>query len=550
MLAALKQAVANLKAANDSSALTDKNAAAKETAQTPVNPLKLVQVERKLDVADRKIPGSKNQSNSVDPVFGPPPRLNQLQQNEDYYRQEQTRIQTLEDAKAQDAFKSKLRNALYGEPFAKKPIPMDNGVFDLGDAWRNPTYAGGALAKNGARTRGYTDTASDVGAPVRFTGGTMEDKKRKWDDAMARQAVTMNELNKYLGQNYIDLSNLTAEQEDVLDLVKKELTKKSVLGTLTEEEKNKVFNNTLRYLFSHTKSANGDPYPVYIDIISNDYTKQMMPEPGSLKTEGLSDDDAKAIYNYGKHYSADKDQNETYAKQREYKNEVYLEEVEKYNEDLRHGKAEIGDFQEYYDRAMMKIYENCIKPIYFKKDKKGNGIGESIPIGELIPPDRNDLGAQVARTALELIGLPFGYEAGQGNRPKLKIDCQGLVRWALAEFNPEWSDHGIGKGARYQINHTDKVWNLSEGFEIGIGWEPGDLIFWMGEETGEIKHVAIFAGWYNKEPYMIEAFNNGVVVNPVRENTRNNDGEDSFLYQVNRMIPEDLQAYAEGYLSR
>ncbi len=543
MLAALKQAVANLKAANDSSALTDKNAAAKETAQTPVNPLKLNQVEKRLDTADGKIPMNKNQSESVDPVFGPPPRLNQLQQKEDYYRQEQKRIQALEDGKKLDAFERNLRNELYGEPLAKKPVPMDKGVYDLGDASRNPLYTGGALAKNGARTRGYTDTASDVGTPVRFWSGTDEDKKQQHTEAISRGVEANQEFHDYLVRAGIDIFNANPEQKEVIDLVGRELIKRSVLGTITEDDRKDIFYNTWKYLYSNTRSSNGNPLPFYVEIVS--YKPKIVnetellntttglykiPEVGTMRTDALNDSEYEHVL-----------ENDN----KEYKTQVWHEAVNSYVAARREGAVEVGDYKPFYDQAVVKFYENCAKPIYFKKNKYGNGIGESIPIGELIPPYRNDLGAQVARTALELIGLPFGDEAGQGNRPKLKIDCQGLVRWALAEINPEWSDHGIGKGARYQINHTTKVWDLSDGFEKGINWEPGDLIFYMGEETGEIKHVAIFAGWYNKEPYMIEAFNNGVVVNPVRDNTKNNDGEDSFLYQVNRMIPKDLQAYAE-----
>ena len=148
MLAALKQAVANLKAANDSS-VRDNNVTAKPAEQAPVNPLQLAQVERKLDAADRNIPMNKNQSESGGKIYEKTPKSRDFQQHDYYNHQERERIQALENAKTQKAFERKIRNILYGEPLVDKPVPRDNGVYDAGDAWRNPTYAGGALAKNG-----------------------------------------------------------------------------------------------------------------------------------------------------------------------------------------------------------------------------------------------------------------------------------------------------------------------------------------------------------------------------------------------------------------
>jgi len=193
----------------------------------------------------------------------------------------------------------------------------------------------------------------------------------------------------------------------------------------------------------------------------------------------------------------------------------------------------------------VKFYENAVKPITIKDNKYGKGVGRTVTIGELIPKEDDSFGAKVVRMALDLIGHPFGTEAGRGNCPKLNLDCQGLVRWVLAEINPDWAEYAIGKGARHQINHTTGIWNIDDGKNIGEDWQTGDLIFWKGEETGEIKHVAIFAGWYDGEPYMVEAFKYGVTVNPVREHTTGND-EDSYLYQVNRILPEELQEYVEN----
>lgn len=507
----------------------------------PTNPLKLEQNEARLNEAE-KVVSPKGEPKFDGETFSRTPRMSEIQQNEEYYHYETRRKQN----QTLEAFESILRNKLYGEPLAEKPVPQDNGVDALDETGSAPLRPGGPLAKNGARTRGYTDTASDVGAPIQFTAGTEEDKRRKFDDAMSRQAVTMNEFTEYLENSYIDLSNLTAEQEDILDLVKKELSKKSVLGTLTNAEKNQVFDNTLRFLYSNTRSANGDYYPVYIDIMTNDYTRKMMPELGSIQTDGLSETEMDAIFDYGRQRSQNTEQNKIYEQQREYKNAVFMEEIEKYNIDLRRGVVKEGDFQEYYDRAMMTIYETCIMPIPVK-DKKGKSDG-SVAIGDLIAPYDDRFGAEVARTAFQLIGLPYGEKAGQGNRPNLKIDCQGLVRWVLSEIDTDWGDYGIGKGARYQIDDTDATWSIDLGRKIvSDDLQVGNTLFWQGDETGKITHTAIYIGNLNEVDYMIEAAGDTVRIVPLRKHTSNPDGEDSTLCQINQMSPERLDENVTNY---
>ncbi len=538
MLAALKQAVANLKSANDPSMLTDKSATAKPATQAPVNPLKLNQVEKRLGTVDGKIPMNKNQSESVDPVFGSPPRLNQLQQKEDYYRQEQKRIQALEDGKKLDAFERNLRNELYGEPLAKKPVPMDKGVYDLGDASRNPLYTGGALAKNGARTRGYTDTASDVGSPVRFWSGTDEDKKQQHTEAISRGVDTDQEFHDYLLAAHIDIFNATPEQKEIIDMVGKELMRKSVLDTLTVEDKVRIFENTLEYLYSNTKSANGDPYPVFIDIArSYDNSNGVFQEQKAMKNSSMSDSDLEMIFEYGRQPAGDEETTETNSKKMKYKNQIYLEEMAHYKEDLQKGRAKVGDIQKYYDRALMKIYEYCVKPVYVKKDASGKNINVYVTIGELIPPEDQSFGAQVARAAMRLVGLAFNNEAGQGYDEKMKIDCSGLVKWAVTEVNQYLGVYGLSHSAAYQeAVMKDPVWTENDG---DIDYEkllPGDTLFWEGDETGEIKHTAIYIG----DGLMIEAQNGSVQIVGVREETNGGDEEDSTLVQINRMTEAGL----------
>ncbi|HML68003.1 MAG TPA: NlpC/P60 family protein [Clostridia bacterium] len=420
--------------------------------------------------------------------------------------------------------------------------------------------ASGPLAKNGARTRGYTDTASDSGAPIRFTGGTMEDKRRKYDEAMVRQAVTLNDFHDYLDWGNIDRSNLTAEQSDILELVEQELTKKSVLGTLTEQERNTVFKNTLNYLYSHTKSANGDPYPIFIDIAKtgvvapyaaiidlpekNDYVKGPFPEQIAMNTDVLSNKDLRMIFEYGRQKPANEAEVEKYKQQFTYKNNVYLEEMENYFDALKNGKATPKDRQKYLDQAVLRIYETCTKPIPVK-DKRGKDAG-TVPIGELIPPYDDSFGAQVAREALRLVGLKYLHKAKEiipGENGDYNIDCSRLVSWTLSEINPEWKYDTISTSARYQINGFKKVWSNSGSSEPPYeGMLPGDTLFWKGNETGEIVHTAIYIGMVDEVPMMIEA-DNTVQIVEVREKTTNNNGEDSTLVQVNRMTPEELDKH-------
>ena len=69
---------------------------------------------------------------------------------------------------------------------------------------------------------------------------------------------------------------------------------------------------------------------------------------------------------------------------------------------------------------------------------------------------------------------------------------------------------------------------------------PGDTLYWRGDETGEIKHTAIYIG----QGLMIEAGKTVQIV-PVRTNTTNNNGEDSTLVLVKRMTERNLQDNAD-----
>jgi len=485
-----------------------------------------------------------------------------------------------EQERAREALERKLRHDLYGEPLAEKPIPLDNGVYALDDSsGRAALRPGGPLAKNGARTRGYTDTATDS-APIQFMTGTMTDVARKHNEALSRGIEISSELRGYLKGAGIDIIHGSPEQKEVFEMVEKALIKRSVLGTITEQVKRDVFYDTWKYLYSNTQSPNGDPLPFVMEILTLNPkapstpkvpyvpTKPTrVPEIGAAKPDTMSDEEYKVVTDY---LSPENQANMLkeamklypYARREgavevgdylhvlknnyfDYMNQLNREAKDQYVAARREGDVKAGQYQQFADWATKKFYENAVMPINIKDNKYGKGVGRTVTIGELIPKEDDSFGAKIARTAFQLIGLPFEDTAKKGNRPNLEIDCQGLVRWVLAELNTDWADYAIGKGARHQINHSEKIWRADSGKDIREDIKTGDLIFWKGEETGEIKHVAIFAGWYDGEPYMVEAFKYGVTVNPVREHTTNNNGEDSYLYQVNRMIPEDLQVYAD-----
>ena len=563
MSAAVKKAAAGFKATmsqtRDTGAITTAKQAASRKQDTE-NPLKLDSIERRLNYADQAI---------IPPVKRPPipsntvrqtPRLSEVQQYEDYYQQEQQRIQSIEKAESLDAFERILRHDLYGEPLAKKPTPLESGVIALKDSGSASLGAGSPLAKNGARTRGYTDTASDSGAPIRFTGGTLKDIERKHNEAMARRDETMNLFYGSLAVHHIDRSNLTAEQKEVVDLVEQELNKKSIQGTLTEKERESVIDKTWKYLYTHTKAANGDPYPVFIDIAKtgivapydaiidlpekNDYVKGPFPEQIAMNTDVLSNKDLKMIFEYGRQKSNNDIEAEKYKQEFAYKNKVYVEEMNNYFDDLRKGKATPKDRKKYLDQALLRIYEDCFKPVPVK-DKRGNDAG-TIPIGELIPPYDDSFGEQIVREAIRLLGLEYLHKANEiilGENGDYSIDCSRLVCWTLSEINPEWKYDTISTSARYQINGFDSVWSNSVSAKPPYeDMHPGDTLFWKGNETGEIVHTAIYIGMVDEVPMMIEAGETVQIVE-VRERTKNNNGEDSTLVQVNRMTPEELDEH-------
>ena len=95
-----------------------------------------------------------------------------------------------------------------------------------------------------------------------------------------------------------------------------------------------------------------------------------------------------------------------------YKEKVYAEAIDAYNAALRDGDVKIGDFQEFYDQAVLKFYNNCIKPVVIETKVDGRKIKEAIPIGDLVPPEDDSFGAQLVREAMQLVGLGYNKPAG------------------------------------------------------------------------------------------------------------------------------------------
>lgn len=560
MSAAVKKAILGFKATTGQEQNTGKSDSDSQTTtkkQGFINPSKIDRVEERLNYADQAIIPPVKRPTIPSNIVRQTPLLSEVQQYEDYYRQEQQRIQSIDKGKALEVFESALRHDLYGEPLAKKPTPLESGVIALKDSGNTSLGAGSALAKNGARTRGYTDTASDTGAPIRFTGGTLKDIERKHNEAMARKDDTLDRFYATLDVHHIDRFKLSPEQKEIVELVEQELIKKSVLGTLTDRERESVIDKTWKFLYNNTKSANGDSYPVFIDIAKtggaapydaiidvapqNDYSGGAFPEQIAMNTDILPDEALKSIFEYGRQKSAKSGEAEKYRQQFAYKNNVYLEEMENYFDALKNGKATPKDRQKYLDQAVLRIYETCIKPIPVK-DKRGKDAG-TVPIGELIPPYDDSFGAQVARQAIRLLGLGYKEPAGQGKYDKMEIDCSRLVNWSVAEVNEDWGINGISKSAGYQMAAIEAVkWNRGDDGELSNynDLHIGDTLFWKGDETGKITHTAIYIG----DGRMIEA-GTSVQIVPVRDHTTNNNGENSTLYQINRMSPGELQKNAE-----
>jgi len=334
------------------------------------------------------------------------------------------------------------------------------------------------------------------------------DKGGEQSEALLRGVETKEEYYDYLKKANIDILNATPQQKILIDKVGNKLFERSILGTLTEDEKNKMFEDAWNSLYSIMPRAQDKYYK--------------LPEIGTASSTKLEASEFKYVVESG---------------DTQYKDKLYRKTIQEYVAARREGAVEVGDYKQFYDRAVVKYYENYAKPIYVRKDADGKKLEESILIGKLIPPEDDSFGAQVARAAMRLVGLKYKAPAGQGYYSEMLIDCSALVKWAVTEVNQYLGEHGVTKKAKYQYAATKKpIWTINQGEFSMDTLKPGDTLFWKGDETGEIKHTAIYIG----NGLMVEAQNESVQVVGVREETHDSDGEDSTLVQVNRMTEDDL----------
>nr|WP_083471520.1 NlpC/P60 family protein [Kibdelosporangium phytohabitans] len=131
----------------------------------------------------------------------------------------------------------------------------------------------------------------------------------------------------------------------------------------------------------------------------------------------------------------------------------------------------------------------------------------------------NELTAKAAEAALSQLGVTYAWGGGNASGPtkgirdggegdkhgdfnKVGFDCSGLMIYAFAQVAitlPHYSGAQL-KAARTVTNWDDRV--------------PGDLLFW----GDPIHHVALYLGFINGTPLMVEAQKSGTTVHvtPVR----------------------------------
>jgi cell wall-associated NlpC family hydrolase len=107
-------------------------------------------------------------------------------------------------------------------------------------------------------------------------------------------------------------------------------------------------------------------------------------------------------------------------------------------------------------------------------------------------------GEQIAARAMQWIGWPYSWDAGDANGPTYGVavdassrndasirgfDCSGLVIYALAPWLP------VSHDAASQYTESGTVHPALNALQ------PGDLIFWSKDGTiGGVGHVAIYVG--------------------------------------------------------
>ncbi len=416
MMAALKQVVSNLKATNSMTGQTGSVAKTKQigsSAKTEANPLRLAQQEKLFSSANATPILGGIQKTDAEIAASKLPSDFPASQWEKMKPREQQRLLSKTNLTPQEQW------SLLGID----PKHMNNLV-------------GQVLASNS-----YANTIGAMRAKnADFSGSDAETLKneqnalRKWNNALSNRganafksadAKTMHEeqntlkkvnegnqaLNDLLTSINLDMNNMSGEQKNIVSAARISIANNILLGNYNVED---IVYYAAYAIATRTTPPQGTNYIVPIARAGADEPhRKMFPPIGSIKTDSLSEDDSELISESDKYYLPDGSIRNNYSEMMLYKNKVYQKWIDKYNEELSTGKTKIGDYQKYYDQAMLEFFENYVKPIYFRKDKNGNGIGESIPIGELVPPEDQSFGAQVARAAIRLVGLGYNEEAGQ-----------------------------------------------------------------------------------------------------------------------------------------
>ncbi len=344
--------------------------------------------------------------------------------------------------------------------------------------------------------------------------------------------------------------NLPIEQQEEIEKHENEIVKKAVLGTLTDKEKNNIFDSIQEFFETLFGADDEDDEPVEIERIQEEKMtflpkktlemvkkpetpKYVIPELGVVETDVLGKEELDQILRYGEKYSDDEELNELYENMRAYKQEIFEQANDAYNAAVQSGAVKPYDYHRFYDHAVLKMYETCTKPLLVETLVDGRKKKVTVPIGELITPYDDSFGAQVAREATRLVGVKYNEPSNLGYFSKMRIDCSKLVKWAVSEVDLHLGRYGITEKAQYQMEKPfETIWPTQTGTDLmEAGMKPGDTLYWKGDESGEIVHTAI----YLSNNYMIEAQNGAVQIVELRYKTANRNGEDSTLYRVKRM---------------
>lgn len=396
-----------------------------------------------------------------------------------------------------------------------------------------------------SRSRVQRENLEGNNAPIRFTGIPLEEQKKQYNAAMLRAANATDDFYSFLKRSGIEALDLPIEQQEEIEKYEQDIVKKAVLGTLTDKEKNSIFDSIQEFFETLFGGDDEEDEPVTIERIQEERmtflpkttielakktesSKYVMPELGLVETDVLAKEDLDQILRYGEKHSDDPIQNATYEKMRAYKQEIFEQANDAYNAAIESGAVKPYDYRRFYDHAVLEMYETCLKPIPVQNQK--GTVKSSKAIGELIYPFDNSLGANVAREALNQLGVP--YE---------DMDCSQLVKRAFYNLNEDWGKHGIGNHAGYQRNRIAPYWTMqyedinSKTIDYNaLNLKTGDLLYWEDDEGNTI-HTAI----YLSNGYMIEAWKS-VRITELRIETSLGGGKKSKLVQVNRVEQEAL----------